>query len=91
MTTNKDVTLTKQIQLLTLNINGLNKNNKRMAAFEYIANKNIDIALSQETYSTAEITPKWEKEWKGKSLKHSGPIPRSSGVAILFKEKLNLK
>ena len=93
MTTNKnkDATLTKQIQLLTLNINGLHKDDKRMTAFEYIINKNIDIALLQETQSTRKITPKWEKAWKGKSLWHSGPIPKSSGVAKLFNQKLYLE
>ena len=43
----KDATLTKQIQLLTLNINGLHKDNKRMVVFEYIINKNIDIAVTR--------------------------------------------
>ena len=62
-----------------------------MAAFEYIINTNIDIALFQETHSTPEITLMWQKEWKGKSLWHSGPIPKSSGVAILFKDELHLE
>ena len=33
----------------------------------------------------------WEKEWKGKSLWHSRPIPKSSGVAIPFKDELHLE
>ena len=48
----KDATLTKQIQLLTLNINGLHKDNKRMVVFEYIINKNIDIAVTRNTWYT---------------------------------------
>ena len=44
----------------------------------------------QETHTTPEISKKWEKEWNGKSLRHSGPNPKVSGVAILFNKNLNL-
>ena len=49
------------------------------------------LVLLQEIHTTPEISFKWEKEWKGKSLWHSGPILKSSGVAILFKEKLQFE
>ena len=84
-------TLTKQLQLLPLNINIFHNDDKRMAGCENIINKNIDIVLLQEMHTTPEISFKWEKEWKGKSLWHSGPILKSSGVAILFKEKLQFE
>ena len=31
-----------------------------------------------------------EKEWQGKSIWHSGPIPKNSGVAILFSKHLKI-
>lgn len=45
----------------------------------------------QETHSTLETAQKSEKQWKGKSLWHSSPVKKASGVAILFKENLNLE
>ena len=90
MTTNLniDYNLTKQLHVLTLNVNGLHNGNKRMEIFQNIINKNIDITFLQETRTTPEVTRKWEKQWKGRSLWHSEPILKASGVAILFKENL---
>ena len=93
MTTNlnNDCTLTKPLQILTLNVNGLHNDNKRMEIFQNITNKNIDIIFLQETHSTPEASKKWEKEWKGKSLWHSGAVLKAPGVAILFKENLSFE
>lgn len=58
MTTNlnNDCTLTKPLQILTLNVNGLHNDNKRMEIFQNITNKNIDIIFLQETHSTTEAS-----------------------------------
>ena len=88
---NKDHTLTKQLHKLTLNINGLHNDDKRMEFFQNVHNKNIDVTLLQETHTTPEISIKWEKEWKGKFLWYSGPIPKLPGIAILFKENLKFE
>ena len=84
-------TMTRQLQILTLNINGLRNDSKRMDTFQTLYNKNIDIDFLQETHTTPEVTKKWEKEWKGIPLWHSGPTPKASGVAILFKENLEIE
>lgn len=83
--------MTRQLQILTLNINGLRNDSNRMDTFQTLYNKNIDIDFLQETHTTPEVTKKWEKEWKGISLWHSGPTPKASGVAILFKENLEIE
>ena len=49
-------------------------------------NRKSDITLLQETHSTSESSRKWKNEWKGKSIWHSSSTPKSSGVAIPFKE-----
>ena len=87
--TGHDSTLNKQIHLLTLNINGLQNDNKRLDLFQQLQNKAIDIIFLQETHTTPDTSTKWEKDWKGKSFWHSGPNPKASGIAILFKENLN--
>ena len=56
-----------------------------------LENRNSDIILLQETHSTPESSRKWEKEWTGNSIWHSGPTPKNSGVAILIKEKSNIE
>ena len=87
--TEQDRILSKQIHLLTLNINGLQNDNKRLDLFQQLQNKAIDITFLQEIHTTPETSTKWEKDWKGKSFWHSGPNPKASGVAILLKENLN--
>ena len=49
-------------------------------------NRKRDITLLQETHSTSESIRKCKNEWTGRSIWHSGPIPKSSGVALLLKE-----
>ena len=87
--TEQDNALNKQLHLLTLNINGLQNDNKRLDFFEQLQNKAIDIIFLQETRTSPETSRKWEKDWKGKFYWHLGPNPKASGVAILLKENLN--
>ena len=75
--TEQDSTLTKQLHLLTLNINGLQNDNKRLDLFQQLQNKAIDIIFLQETHTTPDTSTKWEKDWKGKSFWQSGPNPKS--------------
>ena len=89
--TNNDYALTKQLHILTLNVNDLHNDDKRMEISQTLYNKSIDIAFLQEIHTTPETSTKWGKEWKGKSLWHSRPILKASGVAILFKENLQFE
>ena len=54
-------------------------------------NRKTDITLLQETHSTPESIRKWKSEWTGRSIWHSGPIPKSSGVALLLKENSTIE
>ena len=58
--------------------------------FELLQNRKVDIAFLQETHSKPDVAQKWEKEWPGKSLWHSGPTSKASGVAILLRENSNI-
>ena len=59
--TEQDNALNKQLHLLTLNINGLQNDNKRLDFFEQLQNKAIDIIFLQETRTSPETSRKWEK------------------------------
>ena len=61
----------------------LKKNKTKL--FEILINKNIHIAILQETHSTKKAIN--QKEWPGKSFWNSGKISKSSRVAILLKLK----
>ena len=78
------------LTITSLNVNGLSDEKKRTNAYQFLKNKTADIILLQETHSTKENQTKRQKEWKGLSIWHSGTKPKSSGVAILFKENLNI-
>ena len=53
--------LTRQIHIATLNVNGIQNNNKRTDTFELIRNSNIDIALLQETHYTPKAVKMGER------------------------------
>ena len=80
--------LTTNITIITLNVNGLNDDGKRLKIFQIIQNKKSHITLLQETHSKPEQTTKWEKEWEGLSYWET---PKSSGVAILFRKDLQIE
>ena len=50
--TEQDNALNKQLHLLTLNINGLQNDNKRLDFFEQLQNKAIDTIFLQETHTS---------------------------------------
>ena len=82
--TDNNVSLTKTIQTLTINIDGINNDNKRKDFFQILHNKTFDIIFIQETHTKPEVINKIRKEWNGKSIWHSGSNPKNSGAAILF-------
>ena len=84
-------TPTKRLNIATFNVNGLQNDNKRQKTYEMLINRKIEIAFLQETHSTPEASKKWKKEWLGKSIWHSGTTLKASGVAILFKENLEIE
>ena len=63
---------TIQLNITTLNVNGLHDDNKKQKTYEMLINRKIEIAFLQETHSTPDASKKWKKEWLGKSIWHSG-------------------
>ena len=71
----------------TLNINGLQNNQKRKATFNWLKSLNFDIIYLQETHChTRKDVKKWSHEWgPGKNSIWSNGSSNSKGVAVLFK------
>lgn len=78
---------TTQLHITTLNVNELHDHNKP----DLLINRKTDITFLQETHSTPETAKKWEKEWKKKSMWHSGSISKASGVVMVFAENSNIE
>ena len=87
---NKAAKIPLNVNLLSLNGRGLNKESKRKSIFQYIRKKNIDIAFLQETYSTQDVENLWKNQWGGDTYYAHG-TNHSKGVMILIKPGLDIK
>ena len=54
----------ENLQIVSLNVGGLQNKNKRNRIF-YFKTKKYEIILLQETHSTQEDKTQWKKEWEG--------------------------
>ena len=72
----------ENLNVVSLNLRGLQNTNKRNKIFQYFKIKKYDVILLQETYSTQEGENKWKKEWEYPAF-FSSLINHKCGVAIL--------
>ena len=79
-----------KLNILTCNVRGLGNHVKRKQIFQYLRNKNIDIAFVQETHGTASSKRIWKSQWGGKAIFANGQ-GNARGTAILFARKLEIK
>ena len=79
-----------KLEIASLNVRGLQDNNKRKRIFQTFRNSKFDIILLQETHSTDEDVILWKKDWIGRAF-FSSLNSTKSGVAILCKESKNFK
>ena len=89
--TTKSHSNTYKLNVLKVNVNGLNNLNKRDKIFNLLKAKKIDIALLQENHSTKTTDIQRQKKWTGTSFWNSGPTHQSVLVAITFNEKFQGK
>ena len=77
------------IKVATLNVRGLNNNDKRNIIYSWIRKESYDICLLQESYCTLENSEKFKRGWKGDMLHSYSDSTHSRGVSILFNRKLD--
>ena len=75
---------------ISLNVRGLRNKEKRSQIFRWFKCQKADVIFIQETYWTSDIENLIKNEWRG-SCYFSHGSNHSSGVAILFDQKLNLE
>lgn len=78
------------IELLSLNVNGLGDNFKRQSMFFWIKKFKYDLVFLQETHTVKDIENRWKTEWGG-DIYFSHGKSNKSGVAILINKNLDYK
>ena len=73
-----------QLKILSLNVRGLRKPEKRRAIFCYLKKQKASILCLQETFSKTEDETIWRAEWGGQIIFSHGS-EHSRGVCILVK------
>ena len=77
-------------KLISLNVRGIRFATKRKALLLWLNKQKADIVFLQETYSTKEVEPVWNTQWKGKMF-YSHGTNHSCGVLVLVRDDLEFK
>ena len=77
-------------QIGTYNCRGLRNSKSRLAIFEWLKSKNLDVILLQETQSTEQDEVSWRKEWEGEMYFSHGKRD-SRGVMVLINKNNNIE
>ncbi len=80
------------LNILSLNVNGLNSAVKRTCVLEYLHRKSISCALIQETHlKQSDVARFQNKYYKLAAFAFPHALNKTNGVLILVNRKLNLK
>ena len=77
------------VHLLSLNVQGIRAQSKRLRLKEYIKQQNAQIILIQETHFTSEIEDSIKQDFQNFNLYHSFGSNVSKGCSILIAHSLN--
>ena len=78
------------LRLGSLNVDGINDDNKRHTLFTTLKNTNLDIVFLQETHIQFKDIITVKKQWHNTSIWNPAPSARAGGTAILFLKDLNI-
>ena len=78
----------ENLQIVSLNVRGLQNRNKRNRILQYFKTKKFDVILLQETYSKLQEENEWKKEWEDPTF-FSSLSNHKCGVAILCTNNKN--
>ena len=78
-----------KLKLLSVNVRGLNTDEKRKKLYSWLKHIGSDIFLPQDTHFVEENETKYDIGWKGKTFHSYSNSKFSCGVSILFKEHLD--
>ena len=75
------------MEIITLNVRGLNNSVKRQSIFHWLESKQYDIICLQETFCTEDSKSEISADWKGQSFHCISNSKHSKGVSILLSDK----
>ena len=78
------------LNIYSLNANGLGDSTKREAVFQRLKRKGVGIFLLQETHSTKNTETKWKQQWGNNDIIFSHGTSASCGTAVLFSKNQEL-
>lgn len=81
--------MAKNLKIGSLNVRGLNNDDKRNAIFRWVQDNKYDICCFQETYYTKSNHVKLSKGWSGISFHSFSNSAHSRGVSVLLSKNLN--
>ena len=79
----------KTIKIASLNVRGINQQNKCKEMFNYFRKKELDVICIQESHSTAKEQRLWDLQWGGNTIYSHGES-NARGVMILSKKEIKL-
>ena len=83
------MTGTDNIKIASLNVRGIQNENKRKEIFIYLKSKRLDILCLQETHSQQDDIIQWNRQW-GNNCFYSHGDSQSRGVMILTKPHIKV-
>lgn len=79
------------LHIASLNVRGLHNKQKRLAIFQFLKDKSLDIICLQETFCTEDSKKRIGLDWNGDIIHCLSDSPHSRGVCVLFKKNLSFK
>ena len=74
----------KELRFVSLNVRGLNNNNKCYSVYNWLKNGKYDVCLIQETFCTPSSNGQFQKGWPGDMFHSFTNSSHSRGVCIML-------
>ena len=78
-----------KLKLVSLNARGLRNAEKRKTLFRYLIDKNVHIALLQETFCTDDFIQTFNNDWNGSVIHSCSRSLHGRGVCIMISNDVN--
>lgn len=81
----------EKLQIFSVNVRGLNSDEKRQKLYEWLKLSQCDVILLQETHFINKHELKYNAGWQGKIFHSFSDSSHSKGVSILFQKNLSVE
>lgn len=78
------------LNIISVNVRGLNSNEKRNKFYIWLEQNRFDVVLLQETHFIDKYKENYDSRWNSNCIHSFSDSPYSRGVSILFRKELNV-